>query len=1302
MPVNPSDSEELRTIVGWLQEIPETDEETLLFWENIPNILRWLASAIATEEGAPDDSGRMRLPTLSVLSMTNTTILQTMADPDILSRVQPTSIRNDMCKFVRQWAITVNPCLQEAQDGSTRMGMVSLEPNSFSNVLMPSFAGPSLSVRVRDLAKAATPLTEAKLVTMNSCLYTLTKKVEPWRRVMTIGLVVLSIILSAIGAPLGAVAILSIAVVVDLFSLFVLWHRGNFSEALLFARGYERVVQSYYTSMANAFKDVTSSNNNRNADNRNESANGGSTLNNSEPAMPVVTIDRIQNQSRGSTSGGNLDVLRGAATESPTLQIPSPGAKRNSVSVSVASGGGLNEKTVEVPRTGSLMFNVGRENENKVLRIDAAVLHEHVMLVGLRKNMSIALWNHGAELVTGFDMKTCLGSSILGLMNEKSKARFLSHMDKAQLGEEDKMVKEVDAIEVTMIHATKQVVTVRLHVVPAQFINGAHGGLFLVGHLLAPTNEASTTAQQTFVVHKALQHATTFLKHCADVATTPPAVTQSAIQCVRYIQALHPTRSLDMSFRWSNFVPINLRQYVGDLSSRFGTSASAHGEARRIECDVSPSIPEFSRWDSEKLTDIVSYLIRNSLRAGAKRVMIKNYVNEETTSMGEKLQMVHIEIADKGTGIPSDRFDQIHRAGAFTTANANSFRIPRPQGQKAHRLAFITEALEMMGGALHCTNTPDEGTTVIVSIPYIPAQGFGGQQNDDNFKSNTLQSIRATSNIRLDAVLVEGNLMYRTAITQMLWQGGHSLSIANDFADLTQILETHNTHVVFLDSANLPADDTALDALRDKNITVCIMVDRDFSENQRYKYSALGYQVLMRPVSATDMGSVLTKATEVVVKERERQAHIAQIRSIFTQHNTCSWERVEKLGSGAFGDVYKARDLTTGGIMAVKVIKLSAEDRDAEQKVTDLVNEVALLRTLEHENIIHYLYCERGDGCINVFMEYANSGTVDGVMKGKPLAPAKAAAYMRELVRAVAFLHENSIMHRDIKCANLMLSDGKLKLGDFGTACRIDPDHEQTEMKGTLRFMAPEVAKEEPHDTKCDIWSIGCTLMEMLTGRQPMPHIEGNYLQTIAALCRMEPGDVVPIPDSITGQARNFISACLHVNPEKRPTAKTLLTDPFLTHTAFSERQKDLFAGKRARERFKKAFDKIRAAGAIGRLLGKKSAFGLASTLPTDAPRPADEVEPNGLVRMESKYFDRKFSGWGEPLAPIARAAPGGGFGTVQSGASGQSLLTARMSNAGDAQPMAFSGWGLNDDDDDDDEDNEKRGSVWSAYDDDE
>eukprot|EP00760_Papus_ankaliazontas_P023993 PhM_4_TR2110/c2_g1_i6/m.57478 len=836
MPVNPSDSEELRTIVGWLQEIPETDEETLLFWENIPNILRWLASAIATEEGAPDDSGRMRLPTLSVLSMTNTTILQTMADPDILSRVQPTSIRNDMCKFVRQWAITVNPCLQEAQDGSTRMGMVSLEPNSFSNVLMPSFAGPSLSVRVRDLAKAATPLTEAKLVTMNSCLYTLTKKVEPWRRVMTIGLVVLSIILSAIGAPLGAVAILSIAVVVDLFSLFVLWHRGNFSEALLFARGYERVVQSYYTSMANTFKDVTSSNNNRNADNRNESANGGSTLNNSEPAMPVVTIDRIQNQSRGSTSGGNLDVLRGAATESPTLQIPSPGAKRNSVSVSVASGGGLNEKTVEVPRTGSLMFNVGRENENKVLRIDAAVLHEHVMLVGLRKNMSIALWNHGAELVTGFDMKTCLGSSILGLMNENSKAKFLSTVDSLfaptppPSGETQQASQSVDRdIEVTMFHATKQVVTVRLHVVPAQFINGKHGGMFLIGHLRAPVSEAATTAQQSVMVHKALQHATTFLKHCADVATTPPAVTQSAIQCVRYIQALHPTRSLDMSFRWYHFSVVNLRQFMGDLQSKCMQASHSADILARVECDLDDRVPDFSRWDSERLTDIVMYFLRNAFKVKALKVVLKTYVSEDVTATGEVLKFVHFEILDNGAGIDPDKLNELHSQGAFSTAHdATTFRVPRRNfpaeatTATMHRLTKITEMVEYFGAELTCM-TNHTGTRIKISLPFIPAQGFAAQQQQQTSTQATTgttsenQSCSATSNIRLDAVLVEGNLMYRTAITQMLWQGGHSLSIANDFADLTQILETHNTHVVFLDSANLPADDTALDALRDKN-----------------------------------------------------------------------------------------------------------------------------------------------------------------------------------------------------------------------------------------------------------------------------------------------------------------------------------------------------------------------------------------------------------------------------------------------------------------------------------------------------
>eukprot|EP00760_Papus_ankaliazontas_P023980 PhM_4_TR2110/c1_g3_i1/m.57491 len=305
-------------------------------------------------------------------------------------------------------------------------------------------------------------------------------------------------------------------------------------------------------------------------------------------------------------------------------------------------------------------------------------------------------------------------------------------------------------------------------------------------------------------------------------------------------------------------------------------------------------------------------------------------------------------------------------------------------------------------------------------------------------------------------------------------------------------------------------------------------------------------------------------------------------------------------------------------------------------------------------------------------------------MKGKPLAPAKAAAYMRELVRAVAFLHENSIMHRDIKCANLMLSDGKLKLGDFGTACRIDPDHEQTEMKGTLRFMAPEVAKEEPHDTKCDIWSIGCTLMEMLTGRQPMPHIEGNYLQTIAALCRMEPGDVVPIPKSIVGLARGFIQRCLQVDPEKRPTAKTLLSDPFLTHNIASDRKKMVYEKTsmgscthnpphniRSRNMATSSGTAVSRVGG-GRSTGTIQSAGRAAVVQSPDQASVGFAASNASLvsvsldgvpatRFDSDYYDRKFSGWGMEV-PVLDPNGGGGGGS-------------------EADDRKFSGWGIVNDD---------------------
>eukprot|EP00760_Papus_ankaliazontas_P038946 PhM_4_TR9430/c0_g1_i1/m.60276 len=939
------------------------------------------------------------------------------------------------------------------------------------------------------------------------------------------------------------------------------------------------------------------------------------------PAAPPLMMPRLVSDANSAdTSDENAPRPRrvtidfeAAAALQPTSSVHTavPNSSRSTAEdrmESSANGGSLADHRgdpVHVPRSGSLMFDVG-SREPRILFIGANVLHEHVMLIGVHRNLNIAFWNAGAEKVTGFPSEACLGSSVLGLLHERCKSRFEQLADVV-----DMLQGYIEPMEVTMFHATNHTVTLDVHLAPAAFVSGGRAGFFIIGHLKESSADANNTAQQRLLVHQAATHAARVARFCVEhvASDVPSEISQASVQALRYVNALHPIRFEDLQAKWSGFVAINLRQYIGDLTSLLLMNASTitgSQHAPRINCDVEESLPEVVRWDEDKLTDMISYLIHNATAAQAKNILIRNFMTSHTSALGEQLKYINFSVQDDGIGISDEKLEEIHRAGAFSFATCASARVPRRSTESPKRLAIITETLEKFGAWIRCDthlhHSSARRTTVTITLPCIPARGFAGVDGtptvnalsaplgSDNFAStqlaprdskdhNGLSTVSSGNGgngngngnggrnsprqIRLSVIVVEDNALYRAALANMLWHSGHSLSIASDFDDVERLLETQDVNLLMLDATMIPRDRDRMRDLKTKNVSVCLLLDPSTPEDEVKEFGELGYWTLRSPVNGSELTTTLYKASSWALEARERQAQITRIRNVFQQHNSCVWERLEKLGSGAFGQVYKAKDLTTGGIMAVKVIKISAEDRDAEQKVTDLVNEVALLRTLEHENIIHYLYCERGDGCINVFMEYANGGTVsDVVSEHTLLTPQKAIPYLRELLRAVAFLHENNIMHRDIKCANLMLANGKVKLGDFGTACQLTEKEPTTnEMKGTLRFMAPEVAKEEQYGLACDVWSIGCTLVEMLTGKQPMPHIEGNYLQVIAALCRMEHGESIPIPDSITHVlARNFIANCLHVDPAMRPSVKTLLSDPFLTHNDLEDRKMEMFA----------------------------------------------------------------------------------------------------------------------------------------------
>ena len=250
---------------------------------------------------------------------------------------------------------------------------------------------------------------------------------------------------------------------------------------------------------------------------------------------------------------------------------------------------------------------------------------------------------------------------------------------------------------------------------------------------------------------------------------------------------------------------------------------------------------------------------------------------------------------------------------------------------------------------------------------------------------------------------------------------------------------------------------------------------------------------------------------------------------------------LSKLGEGAYSVVYKVKRMTDGGIYALKKVKLG---NLSEKEKQNALNEVRILASVKSSFVVTYkeAFYDENEQCLGIVMEYADKGD----LYQKFLEFKKAGVYFEEsdifrifiqITRGLKALHDMKILHRDLKSANVFLyNDGSAKLGDLNVSkvARRGLGYTQT---GTPYYASPEVWKDQPYDSKSDIWSLGCVLYEMITLRPPFraENMEGLYNKVIK-------GQFSKIPEKFSNDLVELVKSLLQVPPENRPSPGNFLT----------------------------------------------------------------------------------------------------------------------------------------------------------------
>ncbi|KAJ2931360.1 hypothetical protein H1R20_g5736, partial [Candolleomyces eurysporus] len=271
---------------------------------------------------------------------------------------------------------------------------------------------------------------------------------------------------------------------------------------------------------------------------------------------------------------------------------------------------------------------------------------------------------------------------------------------------------------------------------------------------------------------------------------------------------------------------------------------------------------------------------------------------------------------------------------------------------------------------------------------------------------------------------------------------------------------------------------------------------------------------------------------------------------ISVQTGTKKWIKGALIGAGSLGKVYLGMDASSGLLMAVKQVELPTGSRPNQERrksmLTALETEIELLKNLQHENIVRYLYSSLDEEFLSIFLEYVPGGSVATLLSNYGAFEENLVInFVPQILQGLDYLHERDIIHRDIKGANILVDNkGGAKISYFGTPKKVDDyllGGDRPSLQGSVFWMAPEVVKQTGHTKKADIWSVGCLVVEMLTGEHPWAQ-----LTQMQAIFKIGSSAKPAIPSGIAAEAQDFLQRTFEINHEARPGAAELLQHPWI------------------------------------------------------------------------------------------------------------------------------------------------------------